>query len=448
MICLLRNDQSVSDAIVKVDGTTLTYGGGAAPYGVYYHAKLPLDNPLGHQFTVSVSVDGNTYTGSGGKINNIVQMVKPTNGTTINPKQTEQIDFQWTYSSGSEPMQLYIKCTNPPPEIVLFSQPVAADHVSVSTSPISSTIGWLHVFLSKEYAPVVFTGMAALTSNVHVLQSLFRPQIELVVSDRKQAPISDSEQAIPPKPGPTEVLLMKKTGTTPEQATEAQPAEPAIVTELNKTPTLNGHITYEINTDPDSSMAARSTFNFSKADGPIADAVIKVDGTVIPPNLNNLPPDYGCNGCYKYEGPWPVIAVGHVTTISVTTNGTTYTGSGGPIDSFPQLVKPADGATISLQQTPLLNLQWTGAGGIVPVVVNVTFRGGGKHVTLYNSQVYTDHVQVHLVKPYDGIPEGATGLITVSLTKECNRMVMDGMMRFTSSPHVVVHKNFYLQLVP
>jgi len=39
-------------------------------------------------------------------------------------------------------------------------------------------------------------------------------------------------------------------------------------------------------------------------------------------------------------------------------------------------------------------------------------------------------------------------LLTVSLTKECSHMVMDGMMRFTSSPYVFVHKNFYLQLVP
>ena len=226
------------------------------------------------------------------------------------------------------------------------------------------------------------------------------------------------------------------------------PSESAMVTELNKTPTLNGHITYEINTDPDSSMAARSTFYFYKADGPIADAVIKVDGTVIPPNLNDLPPDYGCHGCYKFEGPWPGIAVGHVTTISITTEGITYTGNGGPIDSFPQLVQPAVGTTISLQQTPYLNLQWTGAGGIVPVFVKVTFRGGGQHVELYNSQVYTDHVQVHLVKPYDGIPEGASGVITVSLTKECDRMVMDGLMRFTSAPHVMVRKDFYLQLVP
>jgi hypothetical protein len=407
-----------------------------------------LDVPLGHQFTVSVSIDGITYNGTGGKIDNIVQVVKPPNGATIDPLETPQIDFQWTYSSGViEPVYLMVEFRGTWPSRTLIADQITADHASVSTSSILNSTGKLFVYLRKMYAPVVFEGLAALKSKVFVFQSVERPQIELIVSDSKQAPIPDSEQPIPPKPVPTKVLLLKKTGTSPEQATAAQPAEPAIMTELNKTPTLNGHITYEINTDPDSSMAANSTFNFSKADGPIADAVIKVDGTVIPPNLNNLPPDYGCQGCYKYEGPWPGIAVGHVTTISITTGGTTYTGSGGPIDSFPQLVKPADGATISLQQTPLLNLQWTGAGGIVPVLVNVTFRGGGKHVTLYNSQVYTDHVQVHLVKPYDGIPEGASGVITVSLTKECNRMVMDGMMRFTSSPHVIVHKNFYLQLV-
>jgi hypothetical protein len=196
-------------------------------------------------------------------------------------------------------------------------------------------------------------------------------------------------------------------------------------------------------------MAAISTFNFSKAGAPIPDAVIKVDGVVIPPNPNTGSPYYGCSGCYKWEGAWPIaIAVGHVPTISVTTEGTTYTGSGGPIDSFPQLVQPAEGTTISLQQTPYLNLQWTGAGGIVPVFVNVTFQGGGKHASLYSSQVYTDHVQVHLAKPYDGIPEGASGVITVTLTKECDRMAMDGMMRFTSAPHVLVEKSFYLQLVP
>jgi PKD repeat protein len=442
---ITNDDQVISNAIVKVDGVLLISSGPTSPT---YTATVNLDVPLGHQFTVSVSVNGITYNGTGGKIDNIVQVVKPPNRATINPLETTQIDFQWTYSSGSEPMQLYVKFMSPPPEIVLFSDQVAADHVSVSTSPILNTtgpvLGWLRVFLSKEYAPVVFEGLAALKCKVLVFQSVERPQIELVVSDRKQVPPADSEQALPPKPGPTKVLLMKKTGTTPAQETAAQPPAGEFQTQLNTTPTLNGHITYEINTDPDSSMAARSTFNFSKADGPIADAVIKVDGTVIPPNLNNLPPDYGCQGCYKYEGPWPSIAVGHVTTISISAGGTTYTGSGGPIDSFPQLVKPADGATISLQQTPLLNLQWTGAGGIVPVFVRVGFHGGGGYKELFNGQVSTDHAQVHL----NSLPAGSTGLLTVSLTKECNRMIMDGMMRFTSSPHVIVHKDFYLQLVP
>jgi hypothetical protein len=133
-----------------------------------------------------------------------------------------------------------------------------------------------------------------------------------------------------------------------------------------------------------------------------------------------------------------------VTTISITTGGTTYTGSGGPIDSFPQLVQPANGAMVSLQQTPLLNLQWTGAGGIVPVFLRVGFQGGGGYKELFNGQVSTDHVQVHL----NSLPAGSTGLLTVSLTKECNRIIMEGMMRFTSSPHVIVHKDFYLQLVP
>jgi hypothetical protein len=158
---------------------------------------------------------------------------------------------------------------------------------------------------------------------------------------------------------------------------------------------------------------------------------------------------YGCYGSFKSLVPWPTsIAVGHVTTISVTTDGTTYTGSGGTIDSFPQLVAPAEGTTISLKEKPLLNLQWTGAGGIVPVFLRVTFEGGGQSIELYNSNVYTDHVQVHLVQPNNSVPEGASGVITVSLTKEYTPMVMDGMMRFTSAPHVCVHKFFYLKLVP
>jgi hypothetical protein len=192
-------------------------------------------------------------------------------------------------------------------------------------------------------------------------------------------------------------------------------------------------------------LTAYTTFFFYQENNPIPDAVIKVDGITVPPNPNNQAPEYGCYGCYKKEGPWPTsIAIGHVTTISITTNGNTYTGSGGLIDSFPQLVVPAEGTVISLKEKPYIDLQWTGAGGIVPVFLTVGFQGGGVYKELYNTQVYTDHMQVHM---YD-IPQGSTGVISVSLTKECSHINMDGMMRFTSSPSVFVRKVFYLQLVP
>jgi hypothetical protein len=428
-IFVKKGGAPVSGAVVKVDGNVIpesNYTPG------HYFAEPQLALQPGHVFTVTAQIDGATYSGSGGKIDTIVRLTQPAHGSTIYFKKFPQFDCKWTFSNGPAQVHLYALYIGQPGNKGIFEQDLTADHVSIPTAPIPGAQGALYFFLGRKYADIKFDGLLAFTSGIQVYQNFGQPQ--------SVAGLSDATLEKTP--------LKKMTGATPAQAAAAQPAESAIVTELNETPTLNGHITYEINTDPDSSMAANSTFNFSKAGAPIPDAVIKVDGKVIPPNLNNLPPDYGCQGCYKYEGPWPGIAVGHMTTISITTGGTTYTGSGGPIDSFPQLVKPADGATISLQQTPLLNLQWTGAGGIVPVFVTVTFRGGGKHVTLYNSQVNTDHVQVHLVKPYDGIPEGASGVITVSLTKECNRMVMDGMMRFTSSPHVMVHKDFYLQLVP
>jgi PKD repeat protein len=671
---ITNDDQAISNAIVKVDGVLLACSGPTSPT---YTATINLDVPLGHQFTVSVSVDGITYKGTGGKIDNIVQVVKPTNGSTINPLETPQIDFHWTYSSGIiEPVNFMVKFQGSWPNRTLISDSVTADHVSVSTSPILNSTGRLFVFLAKEYAPVIFEGLSALKCKVPVFQSLDRPQIELVVSDRKQVPPADSEQAIPPKPGPKPPLigtasidwfkeqlkkspvitggidcypyyygssasyaqvnifvkkggapvsgavvkvdgnvipessytpghyfaepqlvlepghvftiavqidgatytgsggkidtivhltqpahgstiyfkkysqfdcqwtfsngpaqvhlyalyigqpsnkgifeqdltadhvsiptapipgaqgklyfflgrkyadikfdgllaftssvqvyqnfgqpqsvvnlsastlekapLLKKTGTTPAQAETAQPLAGEFQTQLKTTPQLNGSITYYPNYDPDSPLSAYATFFLSKEGILISDAIIKVDGILVPPNTDMYPPVYyGCYGSFKSLVPWPTsIAVGHVTTISLTTNGTTYTGSGGTIDSFPQLVVPAEGTTISLQQTPYLNLQWTGAGGIVPVWLDVSFHGGGESIGLYHSQVYTDHMQVHLLQPNNSIPEGATGMITVSLTKEYSPMVMDGMMRFTSSLHVGMYRRFYLKLVP
>jgi hypothetical protein len=230
------------------------------------------------------------------------------------------------------------------------------------------------------------------------------------------------------------------TGATPAQTTAVHPPEAAILMLLKTTPKLGGSIVY--NLYPDAPSLAIFIFDLFKDMDPISDAVIKADNILVPPMANDMFGFYGGDG-YKQVS----VSIGHSSTISVTANGTTYTGSGGTIDSFPQLVKPADGATISMKETPLLNLQWTGAGGIVPVWLNVTFRGGGKSIELYNSEVYTDHMQVHLLRPHNSIPQGSTGLITVSLTKECSHVIMDGMMRFTSTPHVQVHKNFYLQLV-
>jgi hypothetical protein len=429
-IFVKKSGAPVSGVVVKVDGNIIPENSQTPGH---YFAEPQLALQPGHVFLVTAQIDGATYTGSGGKIDTIVHLTQPAHGSTIYFKAHPQFDCKWTFSNGPAQVHLYALYIGLPGNKGIFEQDLTADHVSIPTAAIPGAQGSLNFFLGRKYADIKFDGLLALTSGLQVYQNFGQPQ--------GVAGLSESTLEKAP--------MLKMTGATPAQAAAAQPGDAAIVTELKTTPTLNGHITYEINTDPDSAMAARSTFYFYRADGPIPDAVINVDGVVIPPNTNTGSPDYGCSGCYKWEGAWPIpIAVGHVTTISITANGTTYTGSGGPIDSFPQLVKPAEGATVSLQQTPYLDLQWTGAGGIVPVFLNVAFRGGGKYVELFNAPVNTDHAQVHLVKPYDGIPEGASGVITVSLTKEYNRMVMDGLMRFTSSPHVFVQKRFYLKLIP
>jgi hypothetical protein len=430
-IRLSKGGKPVSGAIIKIDGIVIpetSYEAG------YYWFDPPMTVASGHVFKVSLTIDGVTYKGSGGKVDTLVKLTLPPSGSTIYFKKYSQFDCQWTFSNGPAQVHLYALYWGQPSIESVFEQSLTADHVSVPTAAIPSAQGKLWLLLSKQYSNILFDGILVPTSSIQVSQNYSYPQSIVDLSDAllEKTP------------------LQKMTGTTPSQTMAEHPPESTIQTLLKTTPQLNGSITYYPNFDPDSPLTAYATYFFSKEGIMISDAIIKVDGILVPPNVDMYPPVYyGCYGSFKSRVPWPIsIAVGHVTTISLTTNGTTYTGSGGLIDSIPQLIVPAEGTVISLKEMPYLNLQWTGAGGIVPVLLSVVFVGGGECISLCDSQVYTDHMQVHLIQAHNSIPLGAIGVLIVSLLKKYDNVIMDGMMRFTSAPWVSLYKCFYFQLIP
>jgi len=405
VISLVKDDQPVTGAEVKVDGMLLTPG---VPNPAYYSAKLNMDIPLGHQFTVSVSVDGNTYVGTGGKVDNIVQVIKPADGTTINPKLIQQIDVQWTYSSGIEPVYLHVEYEGPPYHQPILLETVAADHYVMPTSLIPGSVGRLGVFLSKEYAPVVFAGPAALTSSVHVFQSVFRPQKELILSDRKPPKVPSSSQA----------------ATVHDSSFQAL---------LKNLPQIFGAI------EIDSFVRhvppyAFGCFLIGKEGKIVSDAIVKVDGILVP-HAEEYPDNPGiyCGGMADED-----IPVGHRFEVSVTVDGATYTGKSEPIDSIARMIMPKDGTTMSLSRTPVIKFDWFYSNGVFPVRLTVTFWGeGGSSITLFDQMVNADRAAVSTA----AIPPGSKGTIQVGLMKEFSNVIMDGMVRFTSNITLGLGKN-------
>jgi PKD repeat protein len=417
----------VSGAIVKVDGNVIPES--ANTPGLYF-GEPQLSLQPGHVFKVTVQIGSATYAGSGGMIDTIVRLTQPTHGSTIFYKQSPQFNCTWTFSNGPAQVHLYVLYIGQPGNKGIFEQDLSTDHAAVPTATIPGAQGQLYFFLGRKHADIKFDGLLAFTSSLQVYQNYGQPQSVAGLSDIAIGKAS----------------LNKTAGAIPDQAAAAQAAEPAVVAELKNAPQLNGSIIYRLNSDPDSPVTAYATYNFSRQGSPIADAVIQVDGVLVPPNPNSGSPDYGCSGCYKYEGPWPAaVAAGHMTAISlVTSDNTLYSGSGGVIDAIPQLAKPAPGASISLAQTPYANFQWTGAGGGVPVHLRVVFQSGGVYKELFNSAVSTDHAQVQL----NILPPGSQGVLSVTLIKRYENIVMEGALRFTSAPAVFVENRFDLQLIP
>jgi hypothetical protein len=414
---LKRGWQSLTGAIIKVDGVTI-------PEDQYirgmYRAQPAMKLARGHVFKVSVRFEDITYTGHGGKIDTFVQLTQPAKDKTLCLSKTPHFDCRWTFSNGMAEVQLYAWFLGQPQNEFFFWS-LTADHFLIRTEGIHSTQGKLYIFLRKQYSNIHFDGLADLASGIQVLQGAPSPARVLDLAN------ADCGNASLPK--------MK--GAAPTEAKAAQPADASIGLMYSTIPQLNGRITYNLNSDPDSPVTVSSSFDFSKEGIPITDAVIKVDGILIPPIPDTV--------FYAKEGPWPInIAAGHVTTISVTADGTTYTGSGGLIDSIPQLIVPAEGTAISLMHTPYINFQWTGANGISPILLRVYFQSGGENKELCTSWVTADHKQVYL----NTLPRGSSGVLDVSLLKTYDHLVMDGMMRTTSAPAVMVFRSFYLKLVP
>ncbi len=178
-IFINKGGTPVSGAVVKVDGIVIPECN--APY--QYFAEPQMELEPGHVFTITVQIDGKTYTASGGKIDTIVKLTQPQNHSTIYFKKSPLFDCKWTFSNGPAQVHLYVLYIGQPANKGIFEQDLTEDHISIPTAPIPGAQGYLYFFLGRQYADIKFDGLLAFTSGVHVYQNYGHPQSDAGLSD-------------------------------------------------------------------------------------------------------------------------------------------------------------------------------------------------------------------------------------------------------------------------
>jgi len=342
--------QAVTGAVVKVDGMDLPE---ESPTSLNYRARLNMDLPVGYQFTVSVTVDGITYTGKGGQIDNFFRWAQPTAGTRVDQSKPD-VDFQWTFNSGVAPVHFRVEYSGPPYSYTLFQTDVTSDHYVMPTSLIPPSVYpfGLNIYLTKEYAPILFEGVDASRAKIPAFQGFLQKQTWL------------SGGPIIVKPFPTsaaELIKILAEANKQKEPPWAQSGAPIPGSIMQTTrPSITGWIDcFPSRVPPSADVwgAVRINSNW------VEDKVVEVDGHVI-----SLASGPGAANAKDLD-----FSQGHRFSVSVTIYGFTYTGTSGPIDTVAILDHPRDGDTISLSQKKWLGIGWSFSGASTPMRLGVKY---------------------------------------------------------------------------
>jgi hypothetical protein len=403
------NVQAVTGAVVKVDGMDLPE---ESPTSPTYEARLNMDLPVGHQFTVSVTVDGITYTGKGGQIDNFFRWAQPTAGTRIDQSKPD-INFQWTFNNGVAPVHFMVQYVGPlsPTGYPLFQIDVNSDHYVVSTSliPPSMYPYYLNVYLTKTYAPILFEGIDASWAQIPVCQGFLQRQTWLTGGPIIVKPFPSSAAEL------IKILAEAKKQNEPPWAQSGAPI-PGSIMETTR-PSITGWIDcFPSRVPPSADVWGSVRINSNW----VEDKVVKVDGHVTslalgPGDANAKDLDF---------------SPGHRFSVSVTINGITYTGTSGPIDTVAILDHPRDGDTISLSQKKWLGIGWSFSGAPVPMRLGVKYcpENSGSCIHLLPLQMVNGN---GLTLSLAEIPRGQGGRIIIFLGRDLGPIVWDSPDRLS-----------------
>jgi hypothetical protein len=201
--------------VVKVDGTVIPPF--ANPAGGY-KGYAPKMVKVGRGFKVEVTIAGVTYTGSGGRVDNIVNLTKPARGETWRFKQDGPLDCRWTFSNGVSTVNLHAQLESSSGALlnVIYDKNMAADHASIPVPVISDPKGRVFITLTRRFSDIQLEGEWAPGSKIEVSQFYgYGFKLSEAVFGKDSTP----QPSAPPTPGAG--------GNPPLQANVPQPANPA-----------------------------------------------------------------------------------------------------------------------------------------------------------------------------------------------------------------------------
>jgi hypothetical protein len=214
-IRLSREGKPLSGAIITIDGMVIP----ETPIAGYYRLDPPMNVAAGHVFNVSLTIDGVTYKGSGGKVDTMVKLTQPPYGTTIYYKKFPSFDCQWTFSNGLAPVHLYVLYIGQPSNKGFFEADLSANHCAIPTVNIPSDQGYLYAFLGRRYNDIVFDELPAWAASIRVDQNFGQPQsrFELSAATFEKTPLAVKAPEAKPSPGPNpppmnEIIFTSPTG--------------------------------------------------------------------------------------------------------------------------------------------------------------------------------------------------------------------------------------------
>jgi len=396
--------QAVTGAVVKVDGMDVPE---QSPTSLNYQARLNMDLPVGHQFTVSVTVNGITYIGKGGQIDNFFRWAQPTGGQRIDTSKPS-IDCQWTFENGVAPVYFRVEYHDPlvTPGYTLFQTDVTSDHYAfpISLIPSSSYPYSLSLYLTKTYAPIIFEGVNPSRAKIPVFQGFLQRQSSLSGGPIivKPFPFSAAEFV--------KILGEAKKGKEPTPAQAGAPV-PGSIMQMTR-PSITGWIDcFPSRVPPSADVWTNVTVNSIWVPNP----VVTVDGHVIPPDGG--PAEANAQGLD--------FSPGHRFSVSVSVNGFAYTGTSTPIDTVAILDHPRDGDTISLSQKKWLGIGWSFNGAHVPIRLGVKYCSEGipsSCFMLFDLQMVNGN---GLTLSLAQVPRGQGGRIIIFFGRDLGPIVWD-----------------------